>query len=446
MEEIINNLEIIGTNLFEILKIQATYGRTILDVLHVVFENIFQFFLIIAFFVSLVYLYLSIRVIFSKDKDSEELKFIAKKAPTVTIQIPTRNEIIALRCVRKCLEFDYPKDKYDIIIGDDSDNPEVSKEISQFAAQYENITVLRREKNIGFKPGNLNNMLKHSKGDILVIFDSDFMPEKDFLKRLVTPFIYDDKISATQARWEFINPNKNLNTVLASSIQYVFHYVFLPFMKKRGNSSLCGSAEAVRKSHLIELGCWTSGSLTEDIEYSLRLHKEGKKIAYLPKLECYSEVPSTLKDLYKQQMRWAYGVITSYKVHFRSLLNSKNISFGQKMISSIMVFGYILPILILLLTVFGLLSVFTNAPAPIDIPRFLIETGKNILLTFGLIITTIFSLYKAKKLNLIWKMLISSFSVGLITTYYVNKGIFKAILNKPMNWFLLKKSTNYMKG
>ena len=108
------------------LKWYVTQGRLILDFFHGVFDSIFYFFLYMAIVFTAIFLILSLVVIFSRKKN-EEKPFIAEKAPFVTVQIPTRNELIALRCAEKCLDFDYPKDKYEILIGDDSDNPAISQ-------------------------------------------------------------------------------------------------------------------------------------------------------------------------------------------------------------------------------------------------------------------------------------------------------------------------------
>ena len=424
------------------LKWYVTQGRLILDFFHKIFDSTFYVFLYIAVIFTLIYLIMSLVVIFSRKKETEK-EFKPEEAPFVTVQIPTKNEIIALRCAKKCLDFDYPQDKYEILIGDDSDKPEISQEISKFAENYEKVSVIKRENNIGFKPGNLNSMLKHSKGEILVIFDSDFTPEKDFLKRIVTPFIYDKSISAVQARWNFNNFNQNLVTTLASTIVYVFHHVSLSFLKIFGTGSLCGSAEAIRKKDLIELGSWKSGSLTEDIEYTLRLYKNKKKIHYLSSLQCYNDVPYIASDLYRQQMRWAYGVIAAYRQHIKDILFNKSLSSKNKLTSLCAGFGYLIPVLILSMFIFGALSFFTHAPAPINLPLFFSELGINMALTSGLILASVFALYQEKKIKYVFKTLLASFSIGIITTYYVNKGIFKSIFNKPMQWYLLNKDINY---
>ena len=141
-------------------------------------------------------------------------------------------------------------------------------------------------------------------------------------------------------------------------------------------------------------------------------------------------------------MRWAYGVITSYKTHLKDIMLSKTLSIKKKLLSLCAGFGYLMPVLILVLFVSGTLSFITHKPGPIDIPRFVSELSMNILLTSGLLIASFVALCKEKKIRYCLKTLLASFSVGLVTTYYVNKGIFKSLLKKPMQWYLLNKKTN----
>jgi len=430
-----------------IFKYHGQIGRPILDFLHIIFDNLFYFFLFIAMIISTVYLIMSLYMVFSRKRENEKV-FAAEKAPFVTIQIPTYNEIVALRCAKKCLEFEYPKDKFEIIIGDDSNDKSISEKIDLFAKRHEKVIVTRRGNNIGYKAGNLNYMLKKSKGDILVLFDSDFVPEKDFIKRIVTPFIHDENVSAVQSRWNFIDKNKNFVSILGSTIIAVFHHICLPFMNRMaGISFLWGSAEAVRRKDLVELGKWKTGSLTEDIEFSLRLLKKGKKIIYLDKLECFSEVPFKAKDLYKQQMRWAYGVIYSFKEHSKTLwFKNENMGFKEKSFISFFCCGYLLSFLLLILFSTGALSFITHAPGPIDLPRFFTELGRNVLLTSGIVIASVVAMIKTKNIKKFMSMIAASFSFGLIVTYYVNVGVIKVLLNKPMQWYMLSKKGNVERG
>ncbi len=433
------------TNVSIIFDAYNQLGRLILDPLHVFFESMFTMFLFITFFASLVFVVMTIYTAVKANKKDEQVD--SEYTPMATIQIPTFNELVAIRCSEACLHFDYPKDKYEILIGDDSNRPEISSQLAQFAEKHEAVKIIKREKNIGYKPGNLNSMLAHSKGELIVIFDSDFVPKPDFLRRIVQPFRDNPNVAAVQAKWTFLNDKENMITVLGASILNVYHYITLPFLKgRRGMSLLCGSAEAVRKTTLIELGGWESGNLTEDIEYSIRLINNGYKVVYLENLTCDSEVPHTSFDLYRQQMRWGYGVIYSFKKHFKSIYTNKATAFEDKVCLSIVCSGYLLAFLLLALLGTGLLSLVTHAPAPIEWGILLSDTTRNIALTSGLLIANVVALKRSKNLKVFGKMVASSFSYGIVMTYHVNKGIFKAIVGRPMEWFMLTKKGNEQYG
>jgi cellulose synthase/poly-beta-1,6-N-acetylglucosamine synthase-like glycosyltransferase len=416
-------------------------GRPILDTLHILFDNLFHFFLYVMAFACMVFLLMAMYTAIRKNKPAGAID--ESYTPSITIQIPTRNELAAMRCAEACLQSDYPKDKYHILIGDDSNKPEISKKLVEFTSHHEQVAVVRREHNIGYKPGNLNNMIPHSKGEFIIIFDSDFVPGKDFLKRVVQPFKDNPKVAAVQARWTFLNDDQNFITILGASILNVYHYITLPFIKNRRNMSLlCGSAEAVRKSTLVELGSWDAGNLTEDIEYSIRAIDAGYRIAYLEELTCDSEVPYTSSDLYRQQMRWAYGVIHSFKKHFNGITSNKLTTFEDKVCLGMIGCGYLVSFVLLAMLFTGLLSILTHPPTPVDWGKFLWETGKNLLLTSGLIISTIVAMRRSRTTKHVVPMLASSFSYGLVMTYHINKGILKAILGRPMEWFMLAKKAN----
>jgi len=418
-------------------------GRKILDFLYVIFDNAFNALLLTAFLVSFLYLIMSVYVLLKKRGHKNEENH-DQELPFVTVQIPTFNELAAIRCAKNCLGFDYPKNKYEIIIGDDSNKTEISEKLQEFAKEHDLVKVVKRKSNQGYKPGNLNNMLKHSKGSILVIFDSDFMPQEDFLKRIVQPFMKDDKTAGVQARWTFVNAGQNMITALGTTIVSIFHHITIPFMHKSQKIAfLCGSAEAVRKDVLLKLGGWEKGNFTEDIEFSLRLIKNGYRIEYLDDLECDSEVPYTIKDLYRQQMRWAYGVISSWKKHFMGINKSRDLNLlGKLYVQGILCSGYLLSLLLAGLFITGTLSLITHAPEPVQWGEFTFKLFRNIVLTSGLLFASIIALIKANKSKLTLSMIASSFSYGLVVTYYVNIGIFKALAKTPMEWFMLNKHGN----
>ena len=417
-------------------------SRTILDYMHIFFNKLFYVVLYITIFFTLAYLVMGIILLIKKRRIKE--KTVSKsKLPFVTIQIPTYNELAAINCAKKCLEFDYPKEKFMILIGDDSSGKEISKQIDRFAKNHKQIKVTRRGTNKGFKPGNLNHMLKHTKGEYIVIFDSDFLPEKDFLKRIMAPFVHDKNVSAVQARWVTKNIKQNLVSLLGGTIPLLTHHLGLPFLNLiNGNTFIAGSAEAIRKKDLIKLGGWKSGALTEDIEYSLRLTNTGKKIVYLDKLHCKCEAPFTLNDLGKQQMRWAYGVITASKMHFKDIWKNKKITVNNKFNIFLLLSGYMVTFLFFTLTLLGFFSIITHRPESINWLKFISETTFHIVVTSGFLATLVITFFVAKKAREIPKMIFASFTIGLVVVSIVTLGIFKAIFNRPMKWYMLEKKGN----
>ncbi len=420
----------------------TNYSRMILDYIHIGSEYIFYLFLYVTIILTMFYFYMALVVLIKRKKVSKRLK--KGEEPFITVQIPTYNELAALHCAKACIENDYPHDKLQIIIGDDSNDEEVSKKIDEFASEHKDVvTVTRRGGNEGYKPGNLNNMLPYSKGDYIVLFDSDFLPGKDFLRRIVAPFIKQKDVSVVQARWDIVNFGQNIYSILGGSISLLSHYIALPFMTYyKGNAFLCGSAEAISKKDLMGVGGWTSGALTEDVECSLRLMKKGKKLVYLEDLSCKCEAPQTFRDLCKQQLRWAHGVITAFKMHLTDLLKSPKTKIQDKFTAMIFASGYLFSMLLIGMTFFGVLSIISNRPAPIDWNLFLSETIRNILLTSGFMIATIIAMAQNKKLKYVWKMVAGAFTIGLVVTYNVVIGITLALLDRPVQWFMLKKNGN----
>ena len=160
-------------------------------------------------------------------------------------------------------------------------------------------------------------------------------------------------------------------------------------------------------------------------------------------MECDSEVPFTLKDLYKQQMRWAYGVIYSWKKHFNDISNSKHLKLTDKLyMQGIFLSGYLLSVLLAAIFITGTLSFITHAPAPVEWGRLFYELARNVILTSGLLLASTVALAKSNKIKLTLPMLASSFTFGLVVTYYVNVGIFKALAKAPMKWYMLNKQGN----
>ena len=362
--------------------------------------------------------------------------------PTVTIQIPTKDELVAIRCAKKCLKFDYPKNKFEIIIGDDSTNPEISKKIKEFAKKYKNVKVTRRNSNFGYKPGNLNHMLKYSEGDILVIFDSDFVPGKNFLKKIVAPFVYDEKIACVQAKWDYLNIRQNTTSKLSSSILMVYHHLIAPINNKLGISLLFGSGEAIRKSVLIELGGWKNWAMTEDVEFSLRAIKHGYKTVYLEDVTVPGEVPFTVDGLAKQQKRWAYGNTKAFMDNMKWVMFGKRFSLTQKFFLLLTLVGYVSAPIILAFIITGTIFWFTGTPGSINLALFFWETSRILIINSGFLLAMLIALSKEHRKEMTLHVVIASLTIGLWIAVSVFDGFIKAITRREMKWYMIRKRGN----
>jgi len=329
---------------------------------HSIIKTIFEITLMGTFVLSLGYFIVTACALaLSRLRNKPEIIADESLYPSVTVQIPTYNELAALNCAARCLDFDYPAEKLQIMIGDDSNQPELSAKIDEFAADNPRIEISRRGDNKGFKPGNLNVMLPKAKGDYLLILDSDFLPKKDFLKRLVVPVIKDPTLAGAQAAWRIINVHDNHSTLMGTGIVNIIHSVILPFLKSVTNQCVfCGSGELVKKSYLEEQGGWTAGALTEDVDYSLRVITEGKRIAYVSDLRIRCEVPYTPGDLFRQQMRWAYGVMRAFMAHGKKLFLSRTIQKRTKFAAFLFSSGYIMITLLLMTFILGMLNLIAG--------------------------------------------------------------------------------------
>jgi cellulose synthase/poly-beta-1,6-N-acetylglucosamine synthase-like glycosyltransferase len=363
--------------------------------------------------------------------------------PRVTIQIPTLNEIVALRCARKCLSLDYPRGRYEIIIGDDSDSPEVSRAIDGFARKHPGrLRVTRRRVKQGFKAGNLNHMLKCSSGEIIVTFDSDFIPPRDFLRKVVPPFVRDRKMGCVQAKWKYLNMEQNMVSRFASTILMVYHNLIACINSRAGVSLLFGSGQAIRKDLLTELGGWQEGSLTEDVEFSLRTLKAGYRTRYLSSFEIPGEVPFTARGFFRQQKKWAYGNARAFLDHKRWILFGRGLNPIQRSAITITTLGYVFSPILVLFMLMGAISFMTGEPATIDVARFLNTTGWIMLVNSGFMAAAMAALLKEKKTRMILHALAGAVTVGLYISFGVTSGFLRALAGRRVDWYMIRKAGN----
>lgn len=231
--------------------------------------------------------------------------------PSVTTQIPVYNEAnVVCRVIQAVVEMEY-EGKHYIQILDDSDDMTkslVDKEVALWKDRGYEIEVVRRSDRHGFKAGALSHAHALIKSEYVALFDADFVPGKDFLKRCIPYFLKDQKIGLLQARWGHLNQNKSLLTRI-QALGIDGHFM----VEQSGRCwnglymNFNGTAGIWRKTAIEEAGGWTSDTLTEDMDLSYRAQLKGWRAEYLPELVVPAELPEDLRALKSQQFRWAKG-------------------------------------------------------------------------------------------------------------------------------------------
>jgi cellulose synthase/poly-beta-1,6-N-acetylglucosamine synthase-like glycosyltransferase len=255
----------------------------------------------------LVYLYM-------KHKDRQPVPQGDLQAlPRVTIQLPIYNEMyVADRLIDAVCRIAYPRDLLDIQVLDDSTDETRSiaeRAVRRHAAQGVDITYIHRAERTGYKAGALEAGMRVARGELIAIFDADFIPTADFLSRTV-PFFADDRIGMVQARWGHINQDYSLLTKI-QSILLDGHFVLEHGGRNRAGHffNFNGTAGIWRRAAIADAGGWQHDTLTEDLDLSYRAQLRGWRFVLLPDLIAPAEVPVEMNSFKSQQHRWAKGSI-----------------------------------------------------------------------------------------------------------------------------------------
>ena len=242
-----------------------------------------------------------------------EAKFTEAELPRITIQLPLFNELYVVdRLLKAVTAIDYPHEKLEIQVLDDSTDETVKiaeAVVAKYAEQGFDIHYIHRSDRTGFKAGALENGLQSAKGDLLAIFDADFVPKPDCLRKLVD-FFTDPLVGCAQMRWSHINGDYNLLTRL-QTIMLDGHFVVEQTTRNRtgGFFNFNGTAGIWRRQAIKMSGGWQHDTLTEDTDLSFRAQLMGWKFVYLLDEEAPAEIPVEINAFKAQQRRWAKGVM-----------------------------------------------------------------------------------------------------------------------------------------
>jgi len=248
--------------------------------------------------------------------------------PPVTVQLPIYNEMyVADRLIDAVCEMEYPRDLLEIQVLDDSTDE--TKDIAELAVRRHasrgfKITHLHRVDRRGYKAGALEAGLKVASGKFIAIFDADFIPSKDFLKRTLPYLEQRKELGMVQARWGHINHDYSLLTKI-QSIMLDAHFVLEHGGRNRAGCffNFNGTAGVWRREAIDDAGGWQHDTLTEDLDLSYRAQLRGWKFLFLPDLVSPAEVPVEMNSFKSQQHRWAKGSIQTCMKLLPQILTSK---------------------------------------------------------------------------------------------------------------------------
>lgn len=236
--------------------------------------------------------------------------------PFVTIQLPVFNErYVVRRLIDTVARFDYPRDCFQIQVLDDSTDDTVEMcrtAVEYYRAEGLDIECIHRDNRKGFKAGALAESLVHAKGELIAIFDADFIPQPDFLRRLIVDHrAFDDpRIGFVQTRWSFINRHESWLTRVQAIMHDMHFFIDQPARSRNGLFfNFNGSGGIWRRRCIDDAGGWSSDTLAEDLDLSYRAEFAGWRGRFFLFDTSPNELPTTMTAFKRQQTRWARGSV-----------------------------------------------------------------------------------------------------------------------------------------
>ena len=250
-----------------------------------------------------------------------------EQLPPVTVQLPLYNErYVVERLIDEVAKIDYPQHLLQIQVLDDSTDEThafAERLVASYQAAGVPIEYLHRTHREGFKAGALQEGLKTATGELIAVFDADFVPPRDFLMRTVH-FFTNPQVGTVQTRWSYLNRDSNVLTEI-QAILLDGHFV-LEHGARYGRGlffNFNGTAGILRRRMIEDAGGWQHDTLTEDSDLSYRAQLKGWKFVYLPALDCPSELPVEMHGFQVQQFRWAKGLTQVAKKLLPTILRAK---------------------------------------------------------------------------------------------------------------------------
>jgi cellulose synthase/poly-beta-1,6-N-acetylglucosamine synthase-like glycosyltransferase len=309
-----------------------------------------------------------------------------EQLPRVTVQLPIYNERYVIeRLIEETTKIDYPRELLQIQVLDDStDETHAFTEslVAEYQAAGVPIVYLHRSNRHGYKAGALQAGLQTATGELVAIFDADFVPPRDFLMRTVHYFA-EPKIGVVQTRWSYLNRHYNLLTEVEAML-LDGHFVLEHVARSGGGMffNFNGTAGILRVKMIQDAGGWQHDTLTEDSDLSYRAQLKGWKFIYVPTIDCPSELPVDTYGFQVQQSRWAKGLTQTAMKLLPSIMRAK-IPLRHK----VEAFLHLTPNIS-----YPLMIIITLLLWPVTIVRFYMGWMQMVTIDLPLIIATFWSL------------------------------------------------------
>ncbi len=350
----------------------------------------------------------------------------------VTIQLPLYNEMYVIeRLIDSVCEIDYPKDKLEIQVLDDSTDETtaiVAKVVEEKQKSGYDIVHIRRGSREGFKAGALKEGMKIAKGEFIAIFDADFIPQKEFLKKTLAHFT-DEKIGMVQTRWEHLNGDYSIITK-AQALALDGHFVIEQTVRNKAGFfiNFNGTGGVWRKKCIEDAGNWHADTLTEDLDLSYRAQLIGWRFVFLKDFTSPAELPSEINALKAQQFRWTKGAVETAKKILPLVWRSK-VPMRVKLQSTFHLTNNLVFPFILLAAIFNVPLIFIKNSGAHDL-YFAVMS----LFVLAFVSSFLFYLYSQKDIRTDWQKRIVLFplfmagSMGLAVNN--SRAVFEGLMNR----------------
>ncbi len=369
----------------------------------------------------------------SKEQKSDDQ---LNKNSFVTIQLPLYNELyVVKRLIDSVCKIEYPKDRLEIQVLDDSTD-ETKEVVAEIVREKQkegfDIKQIRRTDRKGFKAGALKEGLRSAKGEFIAIFDADFLPKKDFLKKTLS-FFSDEKVGMVQTRWEHLNGDYSILTK-AQALALDGHFVIEQNVRNKAGFfiNFNGTGGVWKKSCIEDSGNWQADTLTEDLDLSYRAQLNGWKFVFLNDFTSPAELPSEINALKTQQFRWTKGAIETAKKILPLVWKSKE-PIRIKLQSTFHLTNNIVFPFILLTAILNVPLIFIKNSGAHDL-----YFGVLSMFVLAFISSFLFYLYSQKDIRNDWRKTIVLFPLFMAGSmgFAVNnsRAVFEGLLNRKSDF------------